>query len=148
MSARLSELALMVCLQQGTGEVGGWDDPAVAMEMANIVYAAETEPRTRPTWTTRTIRASDLVADDVVLIAGVWRAILDVWTPDGNDPEATFGEGSPLAKEIAKYTENPFELWVAARFIVEETSTATDLATRTQPYRMHDLVEVQERVVQ
>ncbi|MFF1693064.1 hypothetical protein ACFVXC_05480 [Streptomyces sp. NPDC058257] len=34
---RLGELLLKVRLQEGTGEVGGWDDPAVCMEIAELL---------------------------------------------------------------------------------------------------------------
>ena len=36
--ARLSELVSKVQLQEGTGEVGGWDDPGVAVEMADLLH--------------------------------------------------------------------------------------------------------------
>lgn len=37
---RLHDLKLKVGLQEGTGEVGGWDDPATAMQMAELLDEA------------------------------------------------------------------------------------------------------------
>ncbi|MFD3978280.1 hypothetical protein ACFWR6_06805 [Streptomyces griseus] len=99
----------------------------------------------RSTWTTQTIRASDLVDSDTVLIEGVWCAILDVWTAE-DDPGAFFGEAHPTTAEIEAKTDWAVPCWIAVRFLDEDQSNSDETEDALHFFRLHDLVEVQKEI--
>lgn len=99
----------------------------------------------RSTWTTQTIRATDLVDSDTVLIEGVWREILDVWGPE-DDPAAEFGEDDPTTLAIEAKTDWSSPCWVAVRFIDEDRSTDMGIEDALHFFRLRDLVQVQKEI--
>lgn len=99
----------------------------------------------RSTWTSQTIRASDLVDSDTVLIEGVWREILDVWTAE-DDPAAEFGEDNPTTLAILAKTDWSSPCWLAVRFVDEDRSTDQESIDALHFFRLRDLVQVQKEV--
>ncbi|WP_086779517.1 hypothetical protein [Streptomyces griseus] len=99
----------------------------------------------RSTWTTQTIRASDLTGTDTVLIEGVWREVLDVWTGD-DDPAAQFGEDNPTTLAILAKTDWSTPCWIAVRFVDEDRSNDMESMDSLHFFRLRDLVEVQKEI--
>ncbi|MFJ5890312.1 hypothetical protein [Streptomyces californicus] len=101
--------------------------------------------RARSTWTTETIRASDLTDADTVLIDGIWREILDVWTPE-SDPAAQFGDNSATTAAILAKVDWSSPCWMAVRVVDEDRSTDDDLEDVLHFFRLRELVEVQKEI--
>lgn len=99
----------------------------------------------RSTWIAEVIRAKDLTDQDIVLLDGTWRKILDIWHND-DDPAAEFGEGSSPATAITPYIGYASPCWMVVRFVKEETSSRNNVVSGFRPLRPHDLVHVQKRV--
>ncbi|GLF98206.1 hypothetical protein [Streptomyces yaizuensis] len=96
----------------------------------------------RPYWTTRLVRACDVQEGDVVLIAGRWREVVDVYN-SGDDPKSDLGQDSHAALEIRKVIDRANSVWTAVRFVTEEQCSGLEISTRVEALLWCTLVEVQ-----
>lgn len=99
-----------------------------------------TQPR--PYWHTANVRARDLYDNDIALIDGKWRALLDAWS-DKDDPTEQFGADSDYTRQITAITSRLEGGWMAIRYLYEEGSSDYELDTPVVALREVDLIAVQ-----